>query len=174
MIWSKCKNPILQQGFTLVEMLVYLAIFITVSTTAVYFLISLDDVIDEYRLETMVYRSGSGAMEQIILALRQSDQVDPLNTTIEAPLTGRLTLQSDATTTEFAINSGALNLTIDGVSYGDLTGSEVTVDGFTVYRYPVAHGELVRVRLDLTATLDSSGSSKSVTLYGGSVIRGSI
>lgn len=162
-----------QKGFTLVEMLVYLAIFFVVSTASVAFLLSLDDLIDQYRLETMLYRSGSSAMEQVLLAIRQSDQVDVVNTTEDSPNTGRLTVVTSATTTMFALNGNELDLTINGTDYGDLTGDSVTVDTFTVYYYPRSIGGFVRVRLSITATLDS-GNSKSVTLYGGAVVRGDL
>ena len=65
-----------QRGFTLVEMLVYLAIFTIITTASVAFLISLDKLIGQYEVETALYRSGSNVMEQIILGARQADQVD--------------------------------------------------------------------------------------------------
>lgn len=161
-----------KKGFTLVEMLIYIAIFMVVSTASVTFLLSLSDFIDHYKVETALYRSGTNVMEQIILSVRQADNVDLVNTVEDLPAIGKLTVEHGASSTSFVINAGSLDLTIDGKELGDMTASVVTVDGFTVYYYPMAKGEFVRVKLDLTATV--GGVTKSITLYGGSAVRGSV
>lgn len=165
---------VMKRGFTLVEMLVYLAIFLVITTASVTFLISLDDFVDQYRLDTMLYRSGTSVMEQVLLAARQADQVDVLNTFTASSTAGRVEFENTATTTAFEIDyiAGNLNLTINGVDLGNLVHEDVTVTGFTVYRYDVAQGEMVRVKLELEATVGSA--IKTATFYGGSVIRGSI
>ncbi len=171
---SKNKKP----GFTLVEILVYLAILMVVSTSSVTFLLSLDDLMDQYRLETILYRSGTDTLEQILLAIRQADRIDPVNTIEDNPTSGKLALVNgvDSTTFTFVnIPSGTrLDLDINDNDYGNMLMDGVTVDDFTVYHYDMAVGNLVRVRLTLTATLAPSGASKTITLYGGAVIRGDI
>lgn len=166
------QKRIRQGGFTLIEMLIYLAIFMVVTTASVTLLLSLDDFIDQYRLETRLYRSGTNVMEQVLLAARQADSVDVINTIEDSPSTGKLTVESAATTTAFTFDSGDIELEINGTEYGAMTSSAVTVDSFTVYYYDSGESEFVRVRLELSTA--SNGSSKSLTLYGGTVIRGSI
>lgn len=172
MMILKKTSQRLQKGFTLVEVLIYLAIFTVVSTASVGFLISLDEFVDQYKIETVLYRSGTNAMEQIVLSIRQADSVDLLNTVEDLPLTGKLTVDTVATTTTISLDSGELELEINGEELGDMTNSLVTVDGFTVYYYPLTEGEFVRVKLELSATVNSV--SKSITLYGGAVVRGAI
>lgn len=154
------------RAFSLVEVLVYLAIFLMVSTASVTLMLSLNDFIDQYRLETMLYRSGTSVMEQIMLALRQADSVS-------ASGVGVLTVANTSVVTGVSLTAGVLELTLDGISYSSLTNDNVVVSGFTSYHYDLSPGEMVRVKLDLTATLEDS-TTKSITLYGGSVIRGSI
>ncbi len=162
------------RGFTIVEVLVYLAIFIVVSTASVTFLFSLNDLVGQYRIETVLYRSGTGAMEQILLAVRQADQADPVDTIEDSPSNGRLTVENAAITTSFTLIAGDLNLEINGEQYGDLVMDEVIVDSFTVYYYPLSNNrEFVRVRLSLTGAVTGM-QSKSITLYGGAVVRGAI
>ena len=160
------------KGFSMVEILVYLAIFLVVSTASVTFLISLNEFVDQYKVETVLYRSGTSVMEQIILGARQADNVDLVNTTEDDPTNGKLTVEHGASSTSFTLNAGTLELTIDGNNLGDMTTSNVTVDDFTVYYYPLTVGEFVRVRLSLSATVGSI--TKSITLYGGSTVRGAI
>ena len=172
MINFKAQPIRLVRGFTLVEMLVYLAIFMVVSTASVTFLISLNDFIRQYKIETILYKSGTNAMEQIILGIRQADQVNMLNSTFNSPSTGRLTVEHGASSTAFLLNAGTLEISIDGTNLGDVLNDNVSVSEFTVYHYPLAVGELVRVKLRLDATVGTV--TKSLTLYGGSVVRGSI
>lgn len=165
--------PSLQSGFTLVEMLIYIALLVIVSTGSVSFLISLDELVNQYQVETALYRSGTNVLEQTMVALRQADVFDALNSIEDDPANGRLTLTNSASTTELIINgSGGIDLLLDGVNYGDLTGDSVSVNSFTVYRYDTAVGQMVRVRVDLTATID--GYSKNMVFYGGAVVRGAL
>lgn len=160
------------RGFTLVEMLVYLAIFMLVSTASVTFLLSLNDFVSQYRIETALYKSGTNAMEQVVLSLRQADDVDLLNSITNSPANGKLAVVNSASSTVFVLSAGSLDMTINGVDFGGVTDDDVTVSGFTVYHYTLTEGEFVRVKLSLTATVNSI--TKSITLYGGSVIRGAI
>lgn len=57
-------------GFTLIEVMVYLFILIIVSTASVGLLLSLDDFIYQYKVETALYRSGTNVLEPIVVALR--------------------------------------------------------------------------------------------------------
>jgi prepilin-type N-terminal cleavage/methylation domain-containing protein len=158
------------KGFTLVEMLVYLAIFTITATASVGFLLSLKDFVDQYRIETALYQSGTNALEQIVLSIRQGDEVDLLNTIVNSPATGKLTVDRGASTTSFTLTAGTLEMAVDGVNLGDMMNVPVTVSEFTVYHYPITEGEFVRVKLRLTATVDAV--TKTITLYGGSVVRG--
>jgi type II secretory pathway pseudopilin PulG len=162
-----------QSGFTLVEMLVYLAIFMIVSVASVGFMLSLNNFINQYQVETTLYRSGTNIMEQVLLAIRQAEAVDLLNTTEDDPTAGALTLVNAATTTAFTFDGSVLAMSINGVDLGDVTTSSVTVESFTVYHYPLSIGEFVRVRLVLIGTIDGA-FSKQITLYGGAKIRGAL
>lgn len=163
----------LKSGFSLIEVLVYLSIFVILVVASVTFLFSLRDFVSQYRLETALYRSSSDALEQIVLAVRQADSVDMLNTIEDTPNAGKLTVQNAATTTVFMLDNGELLLEINSVPYGGLTRDEVVADAFTVYYYPLSDGrQFVRVRIDLTATVD--GLSKSETFYTGAVVRGAL
>jgi len=121
----------------------------------------------------MLYRSSTNALEQILVAVREADSVDLSNTTEDDPATGELTVENPATTTAFTLVGDEIRLNINGQNYGNLVSDAVTVNGFTVYQYSYGTGEFVRVRLELTATVDGS-SSKSVTFYAGAAVRGAI
>jgi prepilin-type N-terminal cleavage/methylation domain-containing protein len=162
----------LQKGFTLVEVLVYLAIFVMVTTAATYLLITLNDVVDRYRVNTVLYRSGSSALEHMVVELRQANQFNTAGSVVNTAATGTLAVINNSTSTTFTKSSDELLLSINSVDYGNIVDDAVEVDGFTVYQYNTTVGTLVRLKLELTATVGSS--TKSMTFYGGSVIRGDL
>ncbi len=85
---------------------------------------------------------------------------------------GALALDTGATTTVFArTGSSTLSVSVNGIEQGNLNTGHTTVDGFTVYRYVLSDGEMIRIKLAITASLDQY--SESIVLYGGSIIRGS-
>jgi prepilin-type N-terminal cleavage/methylation domain-containing protein len=166
------KSRIKNKGFTLIEMLVYLAIFMIVSTASVTLLLSLDDFVNQYQVETALYRSGSNIMEQIVVELRQADQFDSVNSVIETPGAGVLAILNGASSTRFTLSGNDIVLTKNGVNFGALNTDSVSVSGFTVYRYTTATGTFVRVHIVLTSSVDDT--TKTLDLYGGAIIRGVI
>ena len=173
MCFLKSKKHIPKQaGFTVIETLVYLFIFIVVSIAGTVFMISLNGLIDEYRIETALYRSGSSATEQILLAVRQADSVDLINTVSLSSTTGAIALQSTGTSTEIRKVGDELTLEINSTEYGNIVDAEVVVDEFTVFHYPLTIGEFVRFELVLTATIGSS--TKTASFSGGGSVRGAL
>ncbi len=161
-----------RSGFTLIEVLIYLAILVVVATGAVTFLLSLDDLIDQYTLETALYRSGTSVMELVLVELRQANELDTLNTVINDPDTGVLSINNDGVNTRFIKAGDELQHVTGGVNEGNLVSEDVTVTGFTVYQYDLGDGTLVRVRLSMSATVE--GVTKDLTLHGGAIIRGDL
>ncbi len=159
-------------GFTLLEVLVYLSILIVVSTVAVSLLISLDDIIDRYKVDTALYRSGTNVMEQVVVELRRGDEFNVASSVLNDSATGTVAINNGATTTVMSRVGDELILTVNGVEYGNLLQDSVAVTGFTVYKSDTASGTFVRVKLELTATVEAV--TKTIDLYGGAVIRGDI
>lgn len=166
------RSPIGKKaGFSLVEFVVYFSLLTVLMVSTVGFLLSLDDLLVEYRLETELYRSGSSIMEQVVLALRQADEY-VVGDSVPYPSTSGVLAVQSASTTQFARVGDELQLTIDSVNYGDITSDTVLVDEFIVYRYSTVAGDFVRVELNLRAVLGNN--SRSETFYAGSVLRGAI
>lgn len=165
------EQDLRQHGFTLIEVLVYLGIFLIVSTSAVTFLVSFDDFIREYRVETALYRSGTSVLEQVQLALRQGEVFDTLSS-LTATTSGALAITNGTSSTVLAKVGDELQLTKNGIYIGNLLADEVIVTEFVVFHYPLALGEAARVRLGLEATVGST--TKNITLHGGAVLRDSI
>jgi hypothetical protein len=73
-------------------------------------------------------------MEQIILAIRQADEIDLGNTIINDPSAGRLTVEQAASTTSFILDSGNINLSVDGVNLGEAAKTSMEkIEELTLY-----------------------------------------
>jgi type II secretory pathway pseudopilin PulG len=162
-----------QSGFTLVEIFVYLAILLFVSTGSTTLLLSLDDFIGQYKVETTLYRTSTTILEQVITAVREADSFDATNSVLNDSSIGALAVMDGGIETVVKKDlAGDITLTIDGVDKGSLLSGAATVNGFTVYKYNTAVGTLVRIKLELTATERSV--TKSVTMYDAAIIRGDL
>ena len=166
------RRVLQRKGFTLIEVLVYVAILVIVSTAGVTLILSLDDVIVEYQVETALYRSATNVLEQVAVALREGDSLDVGNSLIASSTAGKLTVETGGVDTVFQKVGSDLLLTVDGVSKGDLLNDGVSVTDFTVYQHVTTIGTMVRVKLALTTTVGST--TKSTTFYQGAVIRGDL
>ena len=160
------------KGFTLVEVIIYLGILSVISAGGVTLILSLDGVLAQFKVETALYRSSTNVLEQVVVALREGEDFDAANSVLNTPATGKLTILNGGVTTAFEKSGSDLNLTIDGLNKGDLLSQGVSVTGFTVYKYNTTVGTFVRVKLNLSATVE--GVTKTITLYDGAVIRGDL
>lgn len=161
-----------QSGFSLVEVLVYLAILVTSMVAIVSLLFSLRQLLDVYRSDQLLTQSARAAMERILYEVRESDAIDTIDPDLVlADSPGHLVLLRGATTTEFYIASSTLWVAVNDVMQGPLTKSDVEVSDLRFYSYDNSVTEAVRVQFTMTATAGNSSSTESFN--GAAVIRGS-
>lgn len=166
----RLKYNVREQGFTLVEALIYFSILIVMSVGAVTFLFSLQDLFAQYRVKQELFTAGSNVLERATTEIRTSEEVVVANSVIADPTAGAIALDDGAAETVLIFEGDAINVYVNGVLEGSLTSSAVTVEQFTVYHYPATIGETVRFKVTLTATVGSY--SVTETFYGGALVRG--
>lgn len=159
------------QGFTLIELLVYMGLLVVISTASVSYLLSLDDLITQYQVETSLYRSSSNALEQIQAALRQADQFNSLQSSLGTG-NGAVAVDINGVTTRFVRNGTAIDLYVGGTLLGNIIESDVSVLDFYVTQYTTGVGDMIRVSMALRST--RNGTTKTMTFYTSSVIRGDV
>ncbi len=158
-----------QGGFSLVEVLIYLAVTILISLAGVFTYLSLDTVLVRNATERAVNHGAMVALERIGHEIRQSVSVNTLQSTF-GTTTSELTLVRGATSTNFVVVSGALVLSVNGVVLGPLTGDDVSVQSFVVNRYVGTTTDLIRVALTLSG--NSKAASTTRTYHTSAVLRG--
>lgn len=158
-------------GFTLIEILVYISIFMLVSGGALSLLFSLDDLFVQYKLKQNLLSSGTAMMERLLVEIRESDSFVSADSLTASSTAGKISLDKGVETIKILKNGNNLELYRDGNLESVINNSNVEVLGATFYHYEQNGVELVRVKLDLRSSLESQ--TEDWSLSGGAIIRGS-
>lgn len=153
----------LQAGFSMVEMLIYLALLASVTIFLVNGISAITKSYADIRLAKAVSTSASAALQRIIHETRQASSIDLSGSTFGAnPGVLRLvdTDSSGATTTvAFTVVNGVLRVSRGGVDEGPLTLSGASVTNFTLALLQNSISNAVR----MTLTIQSSFGVKTRT-----------
>ncbi len=159
-----------QKGFTLVEMLVYLAIFITLSVAGVTTMLHFSRVFTEYRVEKMLTQQITASLDTMVSDIRNAVLVDQIGSTF-AVSNGTLGLSYVGYDVLYEVLGGVLVRSESGAASVALTHGPVTIDMFLVEYYPTTESELIRVTV--AAHITQGAHTFSETYYVSSVLRGS-
>lgn len=157
------------RGFSLIEVMVYLAVTVLVSLAGINTYLSLDTVLLRNATERALTHSASVSLERMVRDIRGAESVNLGLSTLDAS-PGVLTLDQAGTTTSFSIVDGKLNVSVNGTSHGPLTSNSVTVESLVFNKYSNAQTDLVRV--SLTLSIHSKAASSTKTFYTSAVLRG--
>jgi Tfp pilus assembly protein PilW len=158
-----------QHGFSLVEMLVYVAVVVFVAGALISTFLSLNTVLLRNRTERELAESARASLERIERDIRNADSINTALSTLGSN-PGVLVLTGTGTTTKFYVSSSTLMLNVNGVDLGPLTSDAVTVRSIVFNRYVGTTTDLVRVTLTLSAV--SKAASTTRTFYTSAVVRG--
>lgn len=161
----------LQKGYSLMELLIYIAIFIAISVVIIQALVLMmrtyTSAVAYRRLQT----NGEIIMERIIRETRSADSINIVSSVFGSH-PGVLTVQSTdedsvAHTVTFSIASGALQIDDNG-SVGNLSSSEIVIDALIFRRFTTNSSEGVKVELTIST---ANGLIVSAPFYSSIVLR---
>jgi type II secretory pathway pseudopilin PulG len=159
-----------EQGFTLIEMLVYIAILMIVVGGALTLIFALGGRLSEQRADQLVTKSAQATLDHMLYSIRSSDTINDANTSsLVSP--GVLVLTQGTTTHKYGLTSGQVVYTKNGVVQGPLTDARVQVDELRFFVYDNVNTEMVRVEMTLTAMIGKATTTKSFSA--GATLRGS-
>jgi len=141
----------MQSGFTLIEVLIYIAILLITTVALLTLLFSLDDLFLNYRANQLLHTNATTVLQRMTYDIRHAESV--IGSTF-ASNPGTLSLQRGATTTSYVIAGDDLMVSVNGASQGLLTGQAISVPSVLYYHYDNGRTELVRVRLVLEVRLN--------------------
>ena len=161
------------RGYTLMELVVYVAVFALLSVVVVNAILSVAGTFLVIRAERNVNTTANTALERVVRETRLAIGVDTFASTFGAH-PGRLTLNTTdtngiAATVEFYIENGTLKVRENGVDAGALTPSTVAIDTF-IMRF-ITVGSVQAVKIELTLHDTRGGTARS--FYNTALLRGS-
>lgn len=165
------------RGFTLVEMIIYIAFFAMLSILAIEGTIVVMKSFYTLRLNQSVNESATVAMERMSREIRNAYDVDTAQSTLGTN-PGRLTLKTKDsfganTTIEFYVDgANQLNLKVGGIDNGSLLTKTVTLTNLVFRSITTPNSKAIKIE----ATLRDSRSTSAQTskFYDTIVLRGSV
>jgi len=165
------KRRVSASGFSLVEVLVYVAVLVLVTMAGVLTYLSLSTTLVRYETERAVSHAAQVTLERIVRDIKGATTITAAESSFGTSSPPSLTLVAGTTTTKFSLSGGNVLLTQNGIEIGPLTSEDVTVEQLYFLRYTGVSTELVRVVLTLSAS--NKAASTTRTFFGSGVLRGS-
>lgn len=166
---SDCQN---QNGFSVAEIIIYLAIFTMVSILVINSFITITKSFSITHTNRDLLESGITSMERISREIRQASSID----LIESDLSGGV-LQLNSTDKDnnpiiikFSKESLILNLYQDDILSGNLLGQNIEIDNLIFRRIVTTESEAIKIEMTIHDT--NSKTNKSANFYNTIILRG--
>lgn len=163
------------KGFSLLEVVVYVSLFSTLSVVAMGSLLAMIKSFNALRISRDINDSSVTIMERLTRDIKSATSIDMAGSTFAAT-PGRLTLNTrnasgTPLTVEYYVATSTIRIKENGVDVGSLMSSKTKVEGLVFYL--INQGSTVAVKTELHLT-SSRGSATDVDhFYDTSILRGS-
>lgn len=159
-----------KKAFSLVEIVIYIAIFTALSIVVINSFIIVLSSFSTIRSNHDLLNSGSIAMEKITREIRQADSVDIPNSTSEILQLNSTDSSSNPVVVKFAKVGNALNLYRGGVLVGNLLTSKVILNSISFDYISTAKSKGEKIKMVLN---DTAGKiDKTENFYDTVILRG--
>lgn len=165
-----------RKGITIVEMIIYIAIFAFLSLATVTALITTMKSFNSLRLTQNINQSATTALERMAYEIRNAYAIDATNSTFGVN-PGRLTLltkdsQGNNTTVEFYIASNQLGMKVAGVDQGKLMVASTLLTNLVFTPISTPNSSAVKIEMSLQDSRQET--IKTTKFYDTIVLRGSM
>ncbi len=138
-----------KKAFSLVEIVIYIAIFTALSIVVINSFIVVLSSFSMIRSNHDLLNSGSIAMEKMTREIRQADSIDILNSTNEVLQLNSTDSSSNPVVVKFAKTGNALNLYRNGTLVGNLLTSKVILTSISFDHTSNAKSEGEKIKMVL-------------------------
>lgn len=164
-----------QSGFTLIETVLYISLFIVLSVMAMDALFQTVKAFNNLRISRDINDSSVTIMERLTRDMKSATSVDMANSSFGVP-TGRLTLYTltasgTPMTVEYYIATSSLHIKENGVEQGSLMSASTHIDALE-FHY-ITNGATVAIKTELHISSSRGVVSDVDHFYNTSVLRGS-
>ena len=160
-----------ESGFSLVESIIYLALFVMLSTVLIDALLVMSKAYNATRVNRDLLDSINVPLERMTRDIRGASSVVTGSASTFDTSPGKLTIRNENASTEiFALSSGAIQFTDTTGATNSLTGSQVVVDSLIFRKISTAQGSAVKI--ELTVHSLRSPNAQAVSLSDTIALRG--
>ena len=168
-------TPYSKKGFSLIEMLIYIAVVSLMMILLVNTVLSIINAYSDLRLARNIETSATVSFDRMIREIRGAKSVDMINTTFGVN-PGRLVLNTTDssganTTIDFYVDSNLLKVKEGGVYIGPLTSSTTIITNLTYTLLSTTTSKAVKIDMGLSSTRKST--TKTGTFHDTVILRGS-
>lgn len=164
-----------KSGFTLVEMIIYIAFFAVLSVLAIEAIMVVMKSFYTLRLTQNINQSATTALERMSREVRNAYDIDAGGSTFNAN-PGHLTLRTKDsggvnTTVEFYVSNGQIGIREGGVDKGSLMAKSTTVTNLVFRQITTTNSKAIKIEMSLH---DAHGLlTRDAVFYDTIVLRGS-
>jgi hypothetical protein len=162
---------ILISGYSIVEILVYLAIFTVISILVINLFITIIASFNTSSINRKLLESGSISMERISREIRQAKNIDIANSSSDSLQLNSTDNLGVNTIIKFSSLNGDLNLHKDNILIGNLLNENVILNSLIFKQIVTDKGGVVKVEISLTCT--EGRITKTENFYNTIILRGS-
>lgn len=160
----------MNKGFSLVEMIIYVALLVLVVAALVNVVFSFTGSYSELTALRTAENTAVFSMERMVRDIHSATSYDPANSTLGTS-PGVITLLIGTSTTKFYTVSGQLRVDVDGVYIGPLSPSSAQISNLVFYATTTAQSQAIKI--DMTITGISGHSQRSQTYHTVAVLKNS-
>jgi len=162
-----------KRGFSLVEIVIYIAIFAMLSLLVINSLMTVMSSFTTTRTNIILEEAGINSMERMSREIRGSNSIDLVNSDL---VHGILKLNYTDSSGNPAIiqlsnDGGALDFYREHLFIGNLLGSNATLESLSFTPINTAHSEAIKINMSIKSTYGHP--TKTVNFYDTVVLRGS-
>ena len=158
------------KGFSLVEILIYLAIFTAVSILVINSFIIVVSTFTKIRSNHDLVNSGSNSLERISREIRQAKSIDSTSI-FDSDSSSLKLVDPDGNIIVFDKNLDDLRISKNGEVIGNLLVNNVSLDKLIFKHIVTANSEAIKIEIEIEDT--NSKISKVEKFYDTVVLRGS-
>ncbi len=161
----------LKKGYSLVETIIYLAIFTFISIFVINSFITIMSSFWVTNYNRNILESGITSLERITREIRQAESIDTINTTSTNLVLNGEDESGNPRTVRFTLSDGAINFYENGNLLGDLTHPDTIISNLSFTR--ISNTESEAVKIQMTISSDGSNIERSENFYSTIILRGS-
>jgi type II secretory pathway pseudopilin PulG len=151
-----------QGGFSLIEVLVYIAVLFFVMAGSIGLILSMQQLLIKHKAEQIMLRTSATALEQLVLDVKNATGVDTSASTLGST-DSVLVLETESDDITFEIVSGRLTRTQSGTTL-PLTDTRATVTRYEAILLTSSISSLVANEIDITVTLGAQSFSETFSV----------